>query len=80
MPIGIALLLANDVLLRQNPHNVPEWQKRVALWGENKQMVVQTYTDAIAAVNPKKALGRFHELWTNYAKFYDAGSDLKNAR
>lgn len=72
--------LANDVLLRQNPHNVPEWQKRVALWGENKQMVVQTYTDAIAAINPKKAVGRFHELWTNYAKFYEAGSDLKNAR
>jgi pre-mRNA-splicing factor SYF1 len=72
--------LANDVLLRQNPQNVPEWQKRVALWGENKQMVVQTYTDAIAAVNPKKAVGRFHELWTNYAKFYEAGGDLKNAR
>lgn len=72
--------LVNDVLLRQNPHNVNEWQKRVALWGENKQMVVQTYTDAIAAVNPKKAVGRFHELWANYAKFYEAGGDLRNAR
>ncbi|KAF2771400.1 hypothetical protein EJ03DRAFT_342184 [Teratosphaeria nubilosa] len=72
--------LVNDVLLRQNPHNVNEWAKRVALWGENKQMVVQTYTDAIAAINPKKAVGRFHELWTNYAKFYEAGGDLRNAR
>lgn len=72
--------LVNDVWLRQNPHNVPEWQKRVALWGDNKQMVVQTYTDAIAAVHPKKATGRFHELWTNYAKFYEAGGDLRNAR
>ncbi|KAI7033260.1 Pre-mRNA-splicing factor, partial [Hortaea werneckii] len=43
-------------------------------------MVVQTYTDAIAAINPKKAVGRFHELWTNYAKFYEAGGDLQNAR
>ncbi|KAK1062662.1 pre-mRNA-splicing factor syf1 [Friedmanniomyces endolithicus] len=72
--------LVNDVLLRQNPHNVNEWQKRVALWGGNAQMVVQTYTDAIAAINPKKAVGRFHDLWTNYAKFYEAGGDLRNSR
>ncbi|KAK6441028.1 pre-mRNA-splicing factor syf1 [Oleoguttula sp. CCFEE 5521] len=72
--------LVNDVLLRQNPHNVNEWQKRVALWGDNKVMVVQTYTDAIAAISPKKALGRFHELWTNYAKLYEAGGDLSTAR
>ncbi|KAF7193853.1 Pre-mRNA-splicing factor syf1 [Pseudocercospora fuligena] len=72
--------LVNDVLLRQNPHNVNEWQKRVALWGDNKQMVVQTYADAIAAIGPKKAVGRFHELWVNYAKFYEAGGDLTNAR
>lgn len=72
--------LVNDVLLRQNPHNVTEWQKRVALWGDNKQMVVQTYTDAIAAVNPKKAVGRFHDLWANYAKCYEAVGDLGNAR
>ena len=72
--------LVNDVLLRQNPHNVSEWQKRVVLWGENKQMVVQTYTDAIAAISPKRALGRFHELWTNYARFYEDGGDLRNAR
>lgn len=72
--------LVNDVLLRQNPHNVNEWQKRVALWGDNKPMVVQAYADAIAAINPKKAVGRFHELWANYAKFYEAGGDLTNAR
>lgn len=72
--------LVNDVLLRQNPNNVTEWEKRVALWGENKNEVVQTYTDAIAAVQPRKAVGRFHELWTNYAKFYEDGGDLRNAR
>ncbi|QIW98957.1 hypothetical protein AMS68_004475 [Peltaster fructicola] len=72
--------LINDVLLRQNPNNVNEWQKRVALWGDNKRMVVQTYTDAIATIKPKEATGRFHDLWTNYAKFYEAGGDLRNAR
>ncbi|KAK4103562.1 TPR-like protein [Parathielavia hyrcaniae] len=72
--------LVNDVLLRQNPNNVAEWEKRVALWGDNKQEVVQTYTNAIAAIQPKKAIGPFHQLWANYAKFYENGGDLRNAR
>ncbi|KIW00457.1 pre-mRNA-splicing factor syf1 [Verruconis gallopava] len=72
--------LVNDVLLRQNPNNVVEWEKRVGLWGDNKKEVVQTYADAIAAINPKRAVGQFHELWTNYAKFYEKGGDLQTAR
>jgi pre-mRNA-splicing factor SYF1 len=72
--------LLNDVLLRQNPHSVPEWEKRVVLWGDNKAEVAQTYTDAIAAINPKRAVGAFHQLWANYAKFYERGGDLRNAR
>ncbi|KAI1821670.1 TPR-like protein [Xylaria intraflava] len=72
--------LLNDVLLRQNPNNVAEWEKRVALWGDNKTEVVQTYTDAIAAIQPKKAVGMFHQLWANYAKFYEKGGDIRNAR
>ncbi|PKY03614.1 pre-mRNA splicing factor syf-1 [Aspergillus campestris IBT 28561] len=72
--------LVNDVLLRQNPNNVIEWEKRVALWGDNKGEVVQTYTAAIAAINPKKAHGKFSELWVNYAKFYETGGDLDSAR
>ncbi|KAK3379888.1 hypothetical protein B0T24DRAFT_613368 [Lasiosphaeria ovina] len=72
--------LLNDVMLRQNPNNVTEWEKRVGLWGENKQEVVQTYTDAIAAIQPKKAVGQFHQLWANYAKFYESGGDIRNAR
>lgn len=72
--------LLNDVLLRQNPNNVPEWEKRVQLWGDNEKEVVQTYTDAIATINPKKALGKFHTLWLAYAKFYEDRSDLDTAR
>ena len=77
--------LVNDVLLRQNPNNVVEWEKRVALWGGNgtkinRNQVVETYAKAIDTVLPRKAVGRFHELWTNYAKFYDTAGDLKSAR
>ncbi|KAK1596247.1 pre-mRNA-splicing factor SYF1 [Colletotrichum navitas] len=72
--------LLNDVVLRQNPNNVSEWEKRVALWGDNKLEVVQTYTAALATIQPKKAIGAFHQLWANYAKFYERGGDLRNAR
>ncbi|KAJ6036946.1 Pre-mRNA-splicing factor syf1 [Penicillium herquei] len=72
--------LVNDVLLRQNPNNVIEWEKRVGLWGDNKQEAVNTYTAAIAAINPKKAHGKFSELWINYAKFYENGGSLATAR
>ncbi|KAJ5122309.1 hypothetical protein N7526_009246 [Penicillium atrosanguineum] len=72
--------LVNDVLLRQNPHNVIEWEKRVALWGDNKQEAVNTYTAAIAAIGPKKAHGKFSDLWVNYAKLYENGGDLETAR
>lgn len=72
--------LVNDVLLRQNPNNVMEWEKRVALWGGNKKEVVQTYSESIAAVQPRKAVGNFHELWSNYAKFYEEEDDLRTAR
>jgi len=34
--------LVNDVLLRQNPNSVHEWQKRVSLWGDNKEKVCRT--------------------------------------
>ena len=72
--------LVNDVLLRQNPSNVVEWQKRVDLWADNTKEVVQTYTDAIAAINPKRAIGQFHNLWLNYAKLYEEGGDIATAR
>jgi pre-mRNA-splicing factor SYF1 len=72
--------LLNDVLLRQNPNNVVEWEKRVGLWGDNKEEVVKTYTDAIETIQPKKAVGKFHELWENYAKFYETAGDNRTAR
>lgn len=31
--------LHNDVLLRRNPHDVQEWEKRAALWGEDDEQV-----------------------------------------
>eukprot|EP01114_Cavostelium_apophysatum_P017774 TRINITY_DN5355_c0_g1_i2.p1 TRINITY_DN5355_c0_g1~~TRINITY_DN5355_c0_g1_i2.p1 ORF type:complete len:856 (+),score=276.49 TRINITY_DN5355_c0_g1_i2:217-2784(+) len=75
-------LLINSVLLRQNPHNVHEWQKRAALYREKKDdvMVVETYELALQTVEPPKAKGKPHNLWVGYAKYYESKGDLNRAR
>ncbi|KAL4250421.1 crooked-neck family protein [Abortiporus biennis] len=79
--------LVNDVLLRRNPNDVQEWEKRVALWGENDEKVAETYTQALSTVVPRKATANFHRLYINFAKFYEEGgttgeaeADLDSAR
>ncbi|KAK9459524.1 uncharacterized protein V1516DRAFT_655256 [Lipomyces oligophaga] len=65
--------LLNDVMLRQNPNNVFEWEKRVGLWGSNQHEIVATYTKAISTIDPKKTVpGQYYKLWTKFAKFYES--------
>lgn len=35
----------SSVLLRQNPHNVNEWQKRVKLFAEDPRKAIICYTE-----------------------------------
>ncbi|KAG6836647.1 hypothetical protein H0H93_005477 [Arthromyces matolae] len=79
--------LVNDVLIRRNPNDVQEWEKRVALWGETDEKVAETYTRALETINPRKATANLHRLYINFAKFYEEGGvkgeaepDLNNAR
>ncbi|KAJ6606533.1 hypothetical protein DFH09DRAFT_1242036 [Mycena vulgaris] len=79
--------LVNDVLIRRNPHDVQEWEKRVALWGEDDEKVAATYTKALETVIPRKATANLHRLYVNFAKFYEEGGtagqaepDLDSAR
>jgi pre-mRNA-splicing factor SYF1 len=72
-------LLLSSVMLRQNPHNVYEWQKRAKLY-TNARSIVETYTRALKTVDPLKATGKPHVLWINFAKFYEAHNDLDSAR
>ncbi|CAF1091134.1 unnamed protein product, partial [Didymodactylos carnosus] len=73
-------LLLNSVLLRQNPHNVNEWLKRVKLYGEQYDKVIETYTRAVQTVDPKICVGKLHELWMSFAQFYDDNDQLDEAR
>ncbi|KAF7359358.1 Pre-mRNA-splicing factor SYF1 [Mycena sanguinolenta] len=79
--------LVNDVLIRRNPHDVQEWEKRVALWGEDDEKVAATYTKALETIVPRKATANLHRLYVNFAKFYEEGGtagqaeqDLDSAR
>ncbi|KAF5324803.1 hypothetical protein D9611_004504 [Ephemerocybe angulata] len=79
--------LLNDVLIRRNPNDVQEWEKRVALYGDDDEKAAAAYTKAIETIHPKKATPNFHRLFINFAKFYEEGGasgqaepDLDSAR
>lgn len=73
-------LLLNRVLLRQNPHNVQEWLKRVQLYDENPQEVVATFNEAIKTIDSKQASGKYQLIWIEFAKFYEQRDELDEAR
>ncbi|GAB2271613.1 hypothetical protein Dimus_006444 [Dionaea muscipula] len=72
--------LANSVLLRQNPHNVEHWHRRVKLFEGNPTRQILTFTEAVRTVDPMKAVGKPHTLWVAFAKLYENHKDLDNAR
>ncbi|MED6196956.1 hypothetical protein PIB30_052203 [Stylosanthes scabra] len=72
--------LANSVLLRQNPHNVEHWHRRVKLFEGNPTRQILTYTEAVRTIDPMKAVGKLHTLWVAFAKLYEHHRDLANAR
>lgn len=72
--------LANSVLLRQNPHNVEQWHRRIKLFEGNPTKQILTYTEAVRTVDPMKAVGKPHTLWVAFAKLYENHKDVANAR
>ncbi|XP_015589714.1 pre-mRNA-splicing factor SYF1 [Cephus cinctus] len=74
------LLLLNSVLLRQNPHNVQEWHKRVMLYEGQPHEIINTYTEAVQTVQPQLAVGKLHTLWVAFAKFYEENGQIPDAR
>ncbi|XP_058749791.1 uncharacterized protein LOC131622765 [Vicia villosa] len=72
--------LANSAILRENPHNVEQWHRRVKLFEGNPTKQILTYVQAVRTVDPMKAVGKPHTLWTAFAKMYEQHDDLANAR
>jgi pre-mRNA-splicing factor SYF1 len=68
-------LMVNEVMLRQNPHNVNEWLNRIELFlkvdSVSHEEIVQVFSDAVEAINPKKAHGRLQQIWIEYARYFE---------
>ncbi|GAM18696.1 hypothetical protein SAMD00019534_018710 [Acytostelium subglobosum LB1] len=73
-------LLLSSVLLRQNPHNVQEWHKRVRLYSGKPKMIVQTFASAVETVDPQQAKGKPYTLWAAFAQYYESHNHLDQAR
>ncbi|KAG8927430.1 pre-mRNA-splicing factor syf1 [Tulasnella sp. 417] len=71
--------LVNEVLLRRNPNDVQEWEKRITLYGESDEKVAETYTKSLKTINPKKATVNYYMLYANLARFYEEGGAGKTA-
>ena len=81
-------ILLNNVHLRQNPHNVHQWEYRVNLFMNPAKGAVTepdpakaiiAYTEAVKTIDPMKAVGKLSLLWVAFAKFYEQYDDLENA-
>ncbi|CBZ49619.1 putative XPA-binding protein [Neospora caninum Liverpool] len=73
-------ILVSSCKLRQNPHNVHEWLTRVDLFKGDSAKEVETFSEAVATVDPQQAVGRASVLWIAFARYYEDRGDLPNAR
>ena len=73
-------LILNRVLLRQNPHNVQEWLKRVKLYEEKPTDIIETFEEAIKTVDAKQATGKYSMLWIEFGRFYEKNEQIEDAR
>ncbi|KAH6944399.1 hypothetical protein HPB50_002911 [Hyalomma asiaticum] len=71
-------LLLNSVLLRQNPHNVHEWLKRVKLFEGKPREIINTFSEAVQTIDPKLATGKLNVLWVSFAKFYEENDQIED--
>lgn len=72
--------MLNEVLLRQNPHNVTEWLNRVKLYEGQVEEQLRVYSEAVTTMDPQKATGKAQALWISFAKFYAKHGGMENAR
>lgn len=78
--------LLSDVQLRQNPHNVGEWLRRIRLVARHNnndhgKAVVDAYTMAVRTIDPTRAVnGRASAPWLAFADMYARAGDIASAR
>lgn len=65
------LIELNSASLRNNPHNVFDWLKRVELFEGQPRNIINIFSEAVQTVDPEKAVGELHSLWVAFAKYYE---------
>lgn len=74
--------MVNEVLLRQNPHNVQEWLNRIGGYlkkeSSTQEEIVAVFEQALVTINPKKASGKFQSVWIEYARYMEELSVAEN--
>jgi pre-mRNA-splicing factor SYF1 len=73
-------VLVNSVALRQNPHNVEEWLKRVSLLTGRPLEIIETFTTAVETVDDRQAIGKLSSIWIQFACFYEQHNQPDEAR
>eukprot|EP01129_Flabellula_baltica_P001782 TRINITY_DN11698_c0_g1_i1.p1 TRINITY_DN11698_c0_g1~~TRINITY_DN11698_c0_g1_i1.p1 ORF type:complete len:843 (-),score=181.34 TRINITY_DN11698_c0_g1_i1:13-2541(-) len=72
-------IMISNVKLRQNPHNVNEWLKRMTLFDDPSQ-IVEEFSQALRTVDPMKATGKPQNIWINFANFWEEYGKVEEAR
>ena len=62
--------LLSSVMLRQNPHAVHEWHKRVKLFEGNPTRQILTYTEAVKTVDAEKVCSTLLPAWHSPFSFF----------
>jgi pre-mRNA-splicing factor SYF1 len=73
-------ILVNEVLLRQNPHNVQEWLKKIVLHKKKGLPMKNLFEEAIETIHPKQASGKLDEIWSAYASYHEESGNVEEAR
>lgn len=71
--------LLNHVLLHQNPNDVKEWLNRVKLFEPDSEKMVETFSQAVDSINPKKAYGNLENLWIEFANLFERLAKEENS-
>ena len=66
-------ILLSSVMLRQNPHNVHEWHKRVKLFNGQPHKQILTYTEAVTTVDVEKVSALGGSLYSLCASVREQG-------
>lgn len=59
--------LLSHVLLRQNPDNVYTWINYIQLCEHDNHLAIKAFREAIGTIDPQRAFGKLHKLWTKFA-------------